>query len=69
MFCFKCSGVSKVLVSEKEGNRVYRHRECTGCGRRWYTEEIENSDPRVSKALNRIRDGKKKVKLLRQIGE
>lgn len=62
MICFKCGGNSKVINCAKEGNRVYRHRECSGCGRRWYTEEIENADPELAKKLHRIRDEKKKRK-------
>ncbi len=62
MICFKCGAESRVLLSAKEGNRVYRYRKCLGCGRRWHTEEVENSDPRVLGAVYRIRDGKYKKK-------
>lgn len=63
MICFKCGNESKVLITAKEGNRVYRQRECTGCRRKWYTAEIENSDPELSKKVHRIRDEKKKRKV------
>jgi transcriptional regulator NrdR family protein len=56
MQCFKCGAESRVLLTAKEGNRVYRYRECKGCGRKWSTEEIENCDPRVTTAVHRIKD-------------
>ena len=60
MICFRCGNESRVLFTEKENNRVYRQRKCLGCGRKWHTEEIENSDPRVTMAVNRIRGEKYK---------
>lgn len=62
MQCFKCGSESRVINTAKEKNRVYRYRGCLGCGRRWYTEEVENSDPRIVGVTHRIRDGKYKKK-------
>lgn len=62
MQCFKCKNDSRVLHTAKEGNRVYRCRECLGCKRRWHTEEIENNDPRVTTAVFRIKDKKRRLK-------
>lgn len=60
MNCFKCGAKSRVLFTEKEKNSVYRQRECLGCGRRWHTEEVENSDGRAAMAISRIRGARQK---------
>jgi transcriptional regulator NrdR family protein len=65
MQCFKCGAESRVINTARDKSRVYRNRECLGCGRRWYTEEVENSDPRVTMAIYRIKDGKYKAKKAR----
>jgi transcriptional regulator NrdR family protein len=62
MQCFKCGAESRVIHTANEKNRVYRYRECKGCGRRWHTEEVENRDPRVTTAVFRIKYGKYKAK-------
>ena len=51
MTCPVCGASTKVIDSAKEVDCVYRCRECTECGCRFYTEETE-----TKAAKNRLRN-------------
>ena len=61
MICFKCGAESRVLFTEKHKNRVYRQRKCLGCGRKWHTEEVENSDGKAAAVISGIRGARQKA--------
>ena len=41
MRCPQCSSLSKVIDSRRQGQRVYRRRQCLLCGSRFSTVEID----------------------------
>ena len=41
MRCPKCMSRSRVIDSRRQGGRVYRRRQCKGCGGRFSTVEID----------------------------
>lgn len=52
MICSECGKESRVISTVKKNFRVFRERKCKGCGRKWYTEEVENNSVMVASALS-----------------
>lgn len=49
MLCTECDGKTKVIDTRRNEFEVYRHRECTVCGHKFYTIEEELDEDRLSK--------------------
>ena len=56
MICVECGKKSTVTNTVRDKGKVYRRRRCKGCGKAWYTEEVENAE--ASYLLHKIKDCK-----------